>query len=159
MAFFGNFLPFDLVIIFFAAGVLLFIALLSGISRILSFVFALYVVFLLYPLLPLEEAWRDLPLRERAGVEFFIVTASAILVSIIFLKAGVMKNIQDRWWSNLFFSLAAAGFFASGVLHLIAVENVFTLSSVVVSLFGSAGAFVIWIFLTVAGLLFLRRGI
>lgn len=159
MAFFGNFLSFDFVVIFFVAGVLLLASLLSGISRILSFVFALYITFLLYPLLPLEEAWRNLPVKERAGVEFFIVTAAAILISIIFLKAGVMKNIQERWWSSLLFSLVATGFFASGVLHLLAVEDILELSPAMALLFGSTGAFTIWILLTIISLLFLRKGV
>ncbi len=150
----------DVIVIFAFVAVGFFYGISAGKTRLISFLFSLYVSgFLFEHFNYLDKLIRSGTVLgtflSRVFVFFIIVLAlNALFVRFIEVHPG---SSEKNWWHILLVSFLSSGLLFSYLFHLFPIHGVFTFSPVVQTFFASDAAFFWWLTLPLAALFLARK--
>ncbi len=150
----------DILVVFAFVAVGFFYGISAGKTRLISFLFALYVSgFLFKNFYYLDRLIKGGTIVEtffaRGFVFFLIVLALSALFSR-FIEAH-QDSSEKNWWHILLISFLASGLLFSYLFHLFPAREIFTFSPVVQNIFASDAAFFWWLTLPLVALFLARR--
>lgn len=150
----------DVIVIFAFIAVGFFYGISAGRSKLLAFLFSLYVSgFLFENFYYLDRLVKGKTMMEEFLFRAFIFLTIVVVLTILFSRAlttdydSGLKN----WFKSLLLSFMATGLLFSYLFHIFPGGEIFTFSPLVQYLFASASAFFWWLTLPLLALFIARR--
>ena len=147
-----------LVIIFFLGAWFLWGAL-GGKSKLLSFLFAVYVGLFLSPLIfKMLDEYMIAPKSQYRNIMVYFVLLITVFIILERMVLRIFSRMGYKWWQAFLMSFLAVGLFVSGTLAIISLKGILVISPVTRSLFAGSTAYLFWAAAPLLGLLLVSRG-
>lgn len=150
----------DVIAIFAFVAVGFFYGIWAGKSRMISFLFSLYVGGFLFD----NFSYLNRLLGRGGNVvetflsRLFIFFVIVLLLNLLFVRVLPYScEGNKKWWQVLLLSFMSTGLIFSYIFHLLPALDVFTFSPIVQSLFVSEAAFFWWLTLPLVALFLARK--
>ncbi len=150
----------DVIVIFAFIAIGFFYGISAGKSKLLAFLFSLYVSgFLFEKFYYLDNLVQGKTLMEeflfRAFIFAIIVAGLTVLFSKILTSA--YDSGPQNWFKSMLLSFMSVGLLVSYLFHIFPGREIFTFSPLIQTLFASNGAFFWWLTLPLVALFLARK--
>lgn len=145
-------------LVFVAVG--FFYGLLSGRTRLIAILLALYISQLLFENFRFLDAFiAEKGTLEMLFIRLAIFTALVVVLSFFFSRILFISKsvVSQKWWQIFLLSFLGVGLFVSMVFRLLPDIQLFTFSPLVQYLFASPSALFWWLLLPLPVLFFIMR--
>lgn len=150
----------DIIVLFAFTAVGFFYGISAGKTRIVSFLFSLYVAgFLFENFYYLDRIIKGGTLIEIFLSRVFLFSLIALALNALFSRfiESHCEESEKNWWHVLLLSFLSTGLLFSYLFHLFPVREIFTFSPIVQSFFASDAAFFWWLTLPLVALFAARN--
>ena len=150
----------DVIVIFAFIAVAFFYGVSAGKSKLLAFLFSLYVSgFLFENFYYIDKLITGKTMMEEFLFRGFIFAVIVAVLTILFSK--ILTPSYDsgpkNWFKSLLLSFVSVGLLFSYLFHIFPGREIFTFSPLVQNLFASNGAFFWWLILPLIALFLARK--
>lgn len=149
----------DLIALFAFISVGFFYGIFAGRSKLLAFLFSLYVSGFLFENFIYLEQFQTKTFLEIFLIKIIAFTLLAVILTFMFSKffSSSLSSGPKTWWKALFLSFSSAGLFFSYLFHLLPAKSIFTFSPIIQTLFASDTVFFWWLVLPLMVIFIVRE--